>query len=66
MWSVHSELCKVFLIIHQGCSKLFHGGVAKVYISIGESGGMLPQENFEEIASEAIFRPRKSHTSCNS
>ena len=66
MWSVHSELCKVFLIIHQGCSKLFQGGVAKVYISIGESGGMLPQENFEEIASEAIFRPRKSHTSCNS
>ena len=43
----------------QGGSKLFEGGVAKVYIphvvSIGGSGDMLPQENFD--AKRALLRP---------
>ena len=37
----------LFALHKQGCSKLFQGGVAKVYP--GESGGMLPQENFVKL-----------------
>ena len=43
----------------QGCSKLFEGGVAKVYIphveSIGGSVGMLPQENFVKLYTKRVL-----------
>ena len=46
----------------QGRSKLFEGGVAKVYIphvvSIGGHGGMLPQENFVKLDTmKVLLRP---------